>query len=91
MLSHYTATAADVFSAAVASLIAAFRKTNGGMGRADCNKQTYTGQILKYNVGGAIISQIEIKPVLCAILFIVFHIDISGKGKAIPLQGLDRP
>jgi hypothetical protein len=53
MLSHYTvhATAADVFSAARASLIATFRKTNVGMDRADYNKQICIGQILKYNVG----------------------------------------
>jgi hypothetical protein len=44
------ATAVDVFSTAVASLIVTFRKTNGGMGRADCNKQICVGQILKYNV-----------------------------------------
>jgi len=40
--------------------------------------KTCIGQILQYKVGGAIIRQIVTKQMLCAILFIVFHIDISG-------------
>ena len=47
------ATAAEVFITARASLIATFRKTNGGMGIADCNKQICIGQILKCNVEGS--------------------------------------